>query len=279
MASLHGDNNTPRPGAKIFDIAYSHESTVAAFKSYYEFLAKMYMDPDMIKTPPAAGWVHMTPERMQALGKSEKVITLLRHLPYVHHVLGRPETHSGPACIFADWERKARDLAAHPELTGFDVLCTTEPENVPPHVIGISQGPYKMLLDTQLGLVYWNDCPPAIHEDPSHPIQPIQNDPIDYANDEELGWRCAPAWSIPEFFEVLKHHFVNLDCVPLSRRLVEEGWYGEERDMPDNLGACRVAAEIYRRHGWPDVEKFRKDQCMAELEREIPERFPEQFFL
>ncbi|GIZ37970.1 hypothetical protein CKM354_000139800 [Cercospora kikuchii] len=262
--------------AKIDDIIYSHEATVAAFKGYYEFLTKMYIDPGMIKTPPVTGWAHITCESMQAIGKSEKVVALLRHVPYVPHIIGRPETHT---CIFADWERKARDLEAHPELTGFDVLCTTEPENVPPHVIGISQGPYKMLLDTQLGIVYWNDCPPAIHEDPSHPIQPIQDDPIDYSSDEELGWRCAPAWPIPEFFEVLKHHFVNLDCVPLSRRLVEEAWYGDEGDVPDTLGACRVGGEIFRRYGWPDLQKFRKEDCMAELETVLPEKFPDQFFL
>lgn len=80
--------------AKIDDIIYSHEATVAAFKSYYEFLTKMYIDPGMTKTPPVTGWPHITCESMQAIGKSQEVVALLRHLPYVPHIIGSPETHS-----------------------------------------------------------------------------------------------------------------------------------------------------------------------------------------
>ncbi|KAM3422338.1 hypothetical protein BST61_g2697 [Cercospora zeina] len=89
-------------GAAFSDITYSHDATVAAFKSYFEFLTKMYMDPDAVKTPPVSGWEHITRESMQAIGKSKEVINLLRHLPYVSQFLGRPETHSAGVCVFAD---------------------------------------------------------------------------------------------------------------------------------------------------------------------------------
>ncbi|KAM3422339.1 hypothetical protein BST61_g2698 [Cercospora zeina] len=129
-----------------------------------------------------------------------------------------------------------------------------------------------MLLDTKLGVVYFTGCPPVIHEDSSHPFPPVQADAVDYASEEELEWRESPAWPISEFFEVLKYHFARLDYVPLSRRCVEEGWVGNEGDVPDTLGACRVAKEIFVRHDWPDLGKFRKYDSMAELEREIPRK-------
>ncbi|PPJ59775.1 hypothetical protein CBER1_04335 [Cercospora berteroae] len=282
MASLDGDNNAPRPGAWLSDIAYSHESTVAAFKSYYEFLANMYMDPDMIKTPPATGWAHITPESMQALGKSEKVITLQRHLPYVSWAQGEPEIHSAAACTFVDWERIARNIAgrAHGDL----VLYTMEPAHTPPHVVGISEGPYKMLLDTKLGMVHFTGGPTLFHDDPGQPIQPIQDDPYDYAPEEE-DWRLNSAWPIADFFEVLKRQFINLDYVPLSNRIVEEVYLGdeEEGDVLGHEGACRVGAcrigqEIFWRHGWSLFDQFRKEDCVAELEGTIAERFPGHFW-
>lgn len=160
-----------------------------------------------------------------------------------------------------------------------------EPYHVSSDVIGISEGPYKMLLDTNLGLVYITGGPTLFHNEPDWPIEPIQDDPFDYAPDEEQEWRLAPAWPIADFFEVLKRQFINLDYVPLSRRIVEEVYLGEQEDgdvLSDEgtcrVEACRIGKEIFRRHGWPNLEQFRKNDCITELERTIAERFPGHFF-
>jgi hypothetical protein len=44
-----------------------------------------YLDPAMILTPPPSGWsdVELPVEILRALGRSEAVIDLLRHMPYI----------------------------------------------------------------------------------------------------------------------------------------------------------------------------------------------------
>jgi hypothetical protein len=67
----------------LCNIHYSREATVAAFEDYFEFLTAMYMDPAVIQTPPEGGWPQITVESMRPLGKTDEVVDLLRHLPYI----------------------------------------------------------------------------------------------------------------------------------------------------------------------------------------------------
>lgn len=49
---------------------------------YYQFLTKMpFLEPSDILYPPPEGWPQITKERLAK--KSDEVIELLRHLPYV----------------------------------------------------------------------------------------------------------------------------------------------------------------------------------------------------
>lgn len=66
-------------------IAYSRQGTIAAITRYYKFLIDMYMDSDVVEYPPETGWPEITPATMQAIGKTDEVIELLRHLPYIRH--------------------------------------------------------------------------------------------------------------------------------------------------------------------------------------------------
>jgi hypothetical protein len=67
----------------MMEPTYSRDECVAAFREYYAFLASMFMDPTFIIEPPADGWAEITPEVMSDLGKTDEVIDLLRHLPYI----------------------------------------------------------------------------------------------------------------------------------------------------------------------------------------------------
>lgn len=66
------------------DIHYSRNATVAAIRYYYKFITRMYLDEFEILEPPEGGWPHITPEATEDCGKSEEVISLLRHLPYIN---------------------------------------------------------------------------------------------------------------------------------------------------------------------------------------------------
>jgi hypothetical protein len=70
----------PDPRLKI--PSYSRDETIAAVMDYYQFLTKMpFLEPSDILYPPPEGWPQITKERLAK--KSDEVIELLRHLPYV----------------------------------------------------------------------------------------------------------------------------------------------------------------------------------------------------
>jgi hypothetical protein len=71
---------TPSP---IMDPVYSRDECIAAICDYYEFLATMFMDRSCIVEPPQGGWPSITAGSMQGMRKTEKVIQLLKHMPYI----------------------------------------------------------------------------------------------------------------------------------------------------------------------------------------------------
>lgn len=63
---------------------YDRDEVVASITEYYTFLTThLHFDPSELKIPPPGGWPQITASRFAFLGKSDKVIDLLRHLPYL----------------------------------------------------------------------------------------------------------------------------------------------------------------------------------------------------
>ena len=89
---------------------YNQNEVVASVTAFYEFLiTHLHFEPSELKTPPPEGWPQLTTSRLSALGKSDKVIALLQHLPYLE-----TDEH-GPKEIFpytapADYTREPFDL-------------------------------------------------------------------------------------------------------------------------------------------------------------------------
>lgn len=76
------------------NLSYSRADTIAAFEDYYKFLKLMYLDEDIVTFPPEGGWPEITTESMQNLGKTDEVVALLRHIPYIQVSANRKKTHS-----------------------------------------------------------------------------------------------------------------------------------------------------------------------------------------
>ncbi len=68
---------------KLSEVRHSREAAVAAASEYFGFLAKMYLDESNILRPPEGGWPEITVDRLKGLGKTDEVVMLLRHLPYL----------------------------------------------------------------------------------------------------------------------------------------------------------------------------------------------------
>ena len=62
----------------------SHAEIVDALTEFYKQLIKHpYMDGTALKIPPSSGWETINFVALRELGKSEAVVELLRHLPYL----------------------------------------------------------------------------------------------------------------------------------------------------------------------------------------------------
>ncbi|KAK4105097.1 hypothetical protein N658DRAFT_387008, partial [Parathielavia hyrcaniae] len=237
----------------LSEIQYSREATVAAVSAYFDFLASMYLDDEAILGPPNEGWPEMTPDRLRGLRKTDEVVMLLRHLPYLH---------GGEF----DYCKNAIEMST--------VMTEFRPDedigSVPSHVVGlISTKQDLWLLDTELGVVYWLDCPGWIKHHPTR--EPILDDPDDYAPEGETGWRCEPAWAIADFFELLKDQFRRLSSIPITPTLVLDLKGVKLRARYE--GALPLVQAVYREHGWPDLARYRKDTCLEAVRRKLEERY------
>ncbi|KFY12732.1 hypothetical protein V492_03697 [Pseudogymnoascus sp. VKM F-4246] len=190
---------------ELEDITYSRDECVAAVRGYYDFLSQMYHEGSDVLSPPNGGWPAITQDNLRGLGKTDEVISLLRSLPYIR----APETsvlklQSAPLCEFADWQQDSHNVSIG--ASNCEVLkhCSESAmllEDIPPHVFSLTSGSYDnpvILLDTELGVVYWPECPGKIRCYPTREL--VSDDPYDCAAENEAEWRADAAWAIPDFF-------------------------------------------------------------------------------
>jgi len=237
----------------------------------------MYLAESGIVEPPAEGWPSLT-TNLQDLGKTDEVLSLLAHLPYIREAGDdNYHTHAVPWSRFADW-RDIGDSMSQGSSTGETIKILTEGliyEDVPPHVIGLTFCPDKavgphFLLDTELGIVHWWECDGKIQERKSR--DSVGDDAYRYAPENEAEWRAeGMSWAIVDFFEVLKDLFRDLHFVPTkSLKLVDDYTFLLGRD-----GMVPMLQNIYREHGWPNMEQYRKQECLEAIHRALEEKYPD----
>lgn len=261
---------------QLDDINYSEEATIAAVRDYYEFLANMYMDDTWVKEPPEEGWPIITVDYMRELGKSDKVTSLLKHLPYISWTHNSEPPEAVPHCAFVDWPRTAAVYPSGHRIKSAKALTEGMFEHVPPHVVGLvfdNEERAVFLLDTELGIVHWVGCEPKIIIGASRNI--IDDDAYDYASEEEAdSFRgSAGTWAIADFFEVLKDLYRQLNFIPITPRRVI-GVYSN----PQNPELRDMLQHIYREHGWPDMERYRKQECMDAIREALEQHYPDEVY-
>jgi hypothetical protein len=258
----------------LSEIPSSPETYISAIRDYYEFLAAMYLDPADIEEPPEGGWPTITPSTYRLLGKSDEVISLLRHLPYLRPSKFGHVPQATARCRFANW-RDEGEIVEQPKYAE-SLRVTTESascyEFVPPHVIGLAQSSRNnpiFLLDVKLGIIHWVECLGEIRDAARQ--ERIIDDAFDYTSDEEeASWRGDSAtWAVNDFFEMLKDRFRTLEAVPIDGRNVF--------DIKDTAveEAATMVSGIYRAHGWPDLRRYDKEACLQAIQVALKESFPD----
>lgn len=259
----------------VSDINYSRERTVAAIRDYYRFLVSMYLDECNVLEPPEGGWPSIPPQGWRNFDKTDEVISLLRELPYLRRYHDPFKVHGAPYTAFADWQDMDGDI------DGQDLKDWSEPDpdeaTIPAHIVGLtvpSERSFAMLLDTELGVIYWYECPGEFKR---CDFPEVEGDPYDWVDDDlipedQVEWRAGSGiWPIETFFKMLKDHFLKLNFVPIGPREVKDVWVSQI----DHAKETQIAVQnIYRKHGWPDMARFNKQACSAEVKTLLEERAP-----
>lgn len=259
----------------VSDISYSREATVTAIRDYYRFLVSMYLDESNVLEPPVGGWPSIPSNGWRNFDKTDEVIALLRELPYLRQGSDPYEINGAPYTVFADWQFTDEDI------DGQDLKEWSEPDpdeaEIPAHIVGLTVPSEKspaMLLDTELGVIYWYECPGDVK---GGEYQEVEDDPYDWVDDDlipenQVEWRAGSGiWPIEAFFKMLKANFQKLNFVPIGPREVQDVWVARD----DYAKETQVAVQnIYRKHGWPNVTRFNKQACSAEVKTLLEERAP-----
>lgn len=165
----------------------------------------MYLKETDVIEPPEGGWPNLS-ANLQSLSKTDEVISLLYHLPYIRKPSDdRDKAHGAPGCYLADWQKLGSSVSnggtTREILKLVSEGSSIHEEMPPPHVISLTAGGrYNpvFLLDIKLGVVHWYECPSEIRYEPSR--EPIEDDPYDYAPEKEAEWRAeGEYWAIPDF--------------------------------------------------------------------------------
>lgn len=284
MAELGIDEEETDEEAVIY--SYSQEETIAAISAYYTFLTQMYLEESQVVYPPPGGWpeiVDADPAVLRSFGKSDEVIALLAHLPYIR-CSWEDSAQISLGSAAANWPDLIT-LLSKPLPPG-DTMTRAEEVRLytegtfyrisPPHVIGLIRNRDEaMVLDTKHGVIHWEDCPGRINYG-GHckvNIDWSELDPDETVSQEEADWRYgATAWTVSDFFEVLKDQFIQLHWLPISsfslRAFVDKDYHGEE-------GMMAMLRETYRKHGWPDLAVYRKSDCLKAVKKAMAEKYPD----
>jgi len=124
---------------------YSRDSTVTAITALYKHLIKHpYLDASALLFPPPTGWTTLDETALRAIGKTETVIDLLRHLPYLD---GKGSGHMiAYETIPVDFTVDATAL-----------IETISEFPIPGHCVYITDGSgregYRLIIDTEEGVL------------------------------------------------------------------------------------------------------------------------------
>ncbi|KAF4872700.1 hypothetical protein CGCSCA1_v008094 [Colletotrichum siamense] len=250
---------------------YSHDATVKAITSLYEFMERMYGEEEaLLKYPPPTGWPQITHESFAGLGKTTEVIELLRHIPYF---VNEPCILESTSPNYYVETQYCEEIKRWPSLepAGLD----NEEGRLPGYIIALAsareeQVGWTLLLDTKRGVVIlWKN-------DGNLPGWAWNWDADMYDVDADQygpqGWKCMPTYRIETFFEFCKEQYRIMNWTPDLLR-------GDVCQPNDNDNPCEDdlrRRQIMRDAGWPGTDgdgtgwdREKAEKALEEYEEEI----------
>ncbi|KAI5236667.1 hypothetical protein E4T42_09393 [Aureobasidium subglaciale] len=226
----------------------SWKPAVDAVRKYYTFLSNDLgaIPSDCIVEPPPEGWPSITQDSLVGLEKTEAVVELLRHMPYIE-----PSDDYNTQVAFGTSVIDYRQIGAYKVAEGKrHQFIPVGNKEFPPHVVVLTADGEDyygslLLLDTEKGT--------ATDYQPQAPRKKGVPDP---ETTSEI-WRFAETSPVAELLASWEQKFRTLEWT--ANPFNAEGGIMLRYDrMTDEV------RQIYRDHGWPD--NFRREDCRIALQ-------------
>ncbi|KAI4917814.1 hypothetical protein J4E85_009906 [Alternaria conjuncta] len=203
---------------------YNRDVVVSCIEKHYDLLVRMaYLDPDTILRPPPEGWTdeQLAVDTLQEWKRSDRVIDLLRHLPYLSKNMGDSKYEVyivTEACNYLrnyGWLKDADKKKAIRRMSP----CG-EGQEIPAGMIPLSQGNEATvwMIDTDQGIIW--------------PMGPFI---VDRSAPDDQFWRqAAKPREVQQYFDELYDEIETLVTVPVPLTRGSDAWYNEMVDHRDN---------------------------------------------
>nr|POE65289.1 hypothetical protein CFP56_34956 [Quercus suber] len=220
---------------------YSRDEIAAEIKSFYEFLVSNHLPSEALKLPPPEGWPGITAERLGFLEKSDTVIDLLKHIPYI-----RQDEHGTQYQIFES--TACNDFSGTWfEKTGIDF----HDENATEPMLECKDEDTEEMFEPYMATL----ARAAQGDNGWHLFCDTRDGSLELA-DITVGTK---RWfnNARDCFEFLKREYYEFNVYACG---------SDDVTMASGQGGDTKYKEIYNKYGWL-TPHYNKSQCLAELEQ------------
>ncbi|KAJ0269238.1 hypothetical protein COL940_012624 [Colletotrichum noveboracense] len=242
------------------NFSYDRDAVVSLVNRHYRLLVDMgHLHTEALQTPSETGWAdeELNVDALRILGRSDKVIDLLRHLPYPRAGASGTDEADDDAAVYYEtkvlsylrnkWQpKKDPDPNWHKQSFAMLGLAPFD-KPLPQHMVSLTYDEASIglvwLIDTERGCVYpqgedyylYNDAPAEVEGD--------------------APWLRAKAVSFQTFFDKMYKDLSTLKLVPAPAA----GNFGAAiRALNDP--EAKALKQLYWEYDWPDA--FRKDEFL-----------------
>ncbi|KAI1153162.1 hypothetical protein F4825DRAFT_276611 [Nemania diffusa] len=181
-------------------MANSNKEIISALHDFYSATIRLpYIDADALILPPSDGWSDVNADELRKRGKTEGVIELLRHLPYLRNPGGRRKWMLSPDTLAIDY--------GSGEM--YD-LFMDELQSIPAHCIWLtahdSRDGIDLILDTITGsITVWSMLGRSVM------VEPAEYEQLDKADQ----WMCYPTLPAVDLLKFWQARWEKLVWIPV----------------------------------------------------------------
>lgn len=202
--------------------ATAYKRVITSQHDFVRFMQSLFVPDDDILFPPEGGWPQITKESFAAIGKTDKVIEVLRNMAYIKDPLDSSPREILEETALFDWTESYFVEQITAGDGGYTIPMTELPDELAPRdVVGLTtrgRGVSTILLDCRYGIVRWLDCSEGVTLFGGS----TKGDP---SGRGDQAWGGETAWPVEEFFEYMKAKFVSLEQLTYNQsHVIRKGW-------------------------------------------------------